>query len=140
MKYIFLIFVFVLAYLYAGDVIQKKSSVLDTRHHLEWQDTQELQAYEAKWKMSKKHCATLSIGGNRDWRLPTNDELVSLAKDSKLKAVFRHLDGQIFWTSQEDEKDDLNAYEVFIGNGHLSTEDKCESGSTICVRTTYEKE
>lgn len=139
MKYLFFILFFVFSYLQAGDVIQKKSSVLDTRHHLEWQDTEEIQEYEAKWAMSKKHCASLGIGDNHDWRLPTNDELTTLAKDPKTKAVFRNLDGQIFWTSQEDEKDDLNAYEVFIGNGHLSTEDKCESNVAICVRTTYEK-
>ena len=139
MKYILFTLLAAFSYLYAADVIQKQSSVLDTRHHLEWQDNQDLQENEAKWAMSKKHCASLSIGGNHDWRLPTNDELITLAKDPKTKALFRNLDTQIFWTSQEDEQDDLNAYEVYIRNGYLSTEDKCESGSAICVRTTYEK-
>lgn len=121
----------------AGEWVKSKESVIDTKHALQWQDNVTLEDYEEKWEMSSKHCSALMLDGHHDWRLPTKQELTWLAKSDAGKKRFSHLQKQVFWTSQEDLDDDINAFAVYIGNAHLSSNDKCEINKAICVRKHF---
>lgn len=139
MKVLFVLAVIVFSYVYGGELLQKEQSVVDTKNHLEWQDTPQIDEYDEKWAMSKKHCQSLHIGGYSDWKMPTKAQLLLLSKYQEAKGQFRNLADQVFWSIDEDPQDDLNALAVYIGNGHVSTNDKCETNKTICVRTNYMK-
>jgi hypothetical protein len=69
-----------------------------------------------------------------DWRLPTKEELVLLAKSQKLKKRFHYLDTELYWSSDVDKKDDLNSITVYMGNGFISATDACDKEGIICVR------
>ena len=118
-----------------ADFIKMPNSVVDKQHHLQWQDTPMLQGYEEKWDMSRQHCVGLHLESFSDWRLPTKKELILLAQNRASKASFLHLQKQIFWSVNEDKNNPLNAYTIYIGNGHKSSNDKCETNNVICVRT-----
>jgi len=129
MQYIFLLLLF-LPSLFA-DVKETKGSVIDTKNHLEWMDSTKIEEKEEIWKMANSYCHNLRYLQHSDWHTPSLDEFKKLLE---VKKYFRHLDDSVFWTSQEDSDDDLNAVEFYIGNGHVSTEDKCEKESVMCVR------
>lgn len=116
--------------------LKAPQSVIDTKHHLEWQDTQEIAEYSDIFKMAKAHCEALHLLEKNDWRLPTKTELVRLGKSKEGKKLFLHLHKEVFWTSQEDANDDVNALTVFSGNGFVSSTDKCDTAYTMCVRTS----
>lgn len=120
--------------LYASSDTKQSESVVDTKNRLEWQDSQQIESYEDKWGIANGHCEGLNLGDHKDWRLPTNKELIALAKNAKEKKQFSYLSQQVFWTSQEDPENEINAFTVYIGNGHLSSNDECDANHIICVR------
>ena len=123
-----------------ADVWQKsQASEIDKSKHIEWQDTSSIETTDMKWEMAAKYCQGLHVGGNDDWRLPKKSELLGLAKDIAGKKEFKHLQNRVFWALEEDSEDDINAWAVYSGNGHLSSNDKCEDNAVICVRPHYEK-
>jgi hypothetical protein len=121
-----------------ADVLQTKQSVIDTTHNLEWSDSQTLDEYFDIWRKANSICLNLSYGGHHNWRLPTTKELVSLSKNSSVKKAFRFMQEGVYWSSDDDQADDLNAMIVFIGNGFVSSDDKCGDNKMICVRETKE--
>ncbi len=109
-------------------------SVIDAKHRLQWQDTLETEEFFDIWKNARSHCEGLHLDGYDDWRLPTKEELVGLARSKELKASFKHLQQSVYWSGEDDPQDDLNAITVFMGNGFVSTDDKCNDNYMICVR------
>ena len=106
--------------------------VKDTKHHLQWQDNSE--AEENIWKMAIGYCKQLDINTHNDWRLPTQIELVRLAKSESLKKQFQYLESYVYWSSDLDKNEELNAVTVFSDNGFVSSSDKCDKNFIICVR------
>jgi len=110
----------------------KEKSVVDTKHNLEWQDSEE--HTELKWKLAKGYCAQMRLNSFEDWRLPTKEELLLFSKEKSYRENFQYMSDDVYWSSDDDPKDDLNAVTVYSGNGFISTTDKCEKFATICVR------
>ena len=124
----------------SADVWKKdQASEIDKSKSIEWQDTSAVETTDMKWEMAAKYCNSVHIVGHDDWRLPKKSELLGLAKDIQGKKEFHHLQNRVFWALEEDSKDDVNAWAVYSGNGHLSSNDKCEDNAVICVRPHYEK-
>lgn len=119
---------------FGEDWIKKPQSVIDAKHHLQWEDTASMQEFNDIWRLAKARCEGLVIGGYDDWRLPTKKELVSLTKSKEGKTKFSYLQEEVFWTSEEDKNDDINVMTVFSGNGFISSSDKCDSAYAMCVR------
>ncbi len=135
MKKITMLILFSISYAFASEL--SKETVKDSAHHLQWQDTQAIQDYSDIWKKSKAHCEGLALAGHDDWRLPTKKELVILAKSQELKKRFSYMKKEVFWTSEIDANDDINALTVFSGNGFVSSNDRCDESYAMCVRDNY---
>jgi len=110
------------------------ASVIDTAHKLQWQDSVASEEFFDIWKNAKSYCSALHLDGHNDWRLPTKKELLLLSHDKQLKNRFQHLRERVYWSGDDDPEDDLSAITVFIGNGFVSTDDKCNDNGMICVR------
>jgi len=110
-----------------------QNSVIDYKNRLQWQDSIEISEFYDIWRKASAGCKGLVLDGKSDWRLPSVKELKSLA-NSKIKSKFRYLNMQVFWSSEDDKDDEFNAYTVFIGNGFLNVDDKCNDNYRICVR------
>ncbi len=118
------------------NIVQADKSVIDRENHLQWEDRVEISEKIDIWKMAKSHCESMEFAGFNDWRLPSKYELQSLAKSSKVKALFSNLGENLYWSIDEDMNDDLNAYVIYTSNGFTSTSDKCEKNYIVCVRDT----
>ncbi len=127
LKYFLSIYLLVTS-LYAGD----QGFVLDNKQHLQWQDN--VEAEEKIWKLAVGYCKQLDLGGHNDWRLATQKELFTLSQSDKLKEKFQFLGAHVYWSSESDKNEELNAITVFTGNGFTSSSDKCDKNFIICVR------
>jgi len=121
---------FVMMTLYA----KEQFYVANTKQNIVWQDN--TQRDELKWKLAKGYCKQLHLDGFSDWRLPTKKELINLAKSPVMKKKFSFLDDEVYWSADSDTNDNLNAHAIYMGNGFVSSSDKCDKNFYICVRNT----
>jgi formylglycine-generating enzyme required for sulfatase activity len=129
--------VFVFLVLFSSIFAAEHQVVVDKKNNIVWQDTPDAEK-EAKWMLAKSYCKGLNLLGQNDWRLPTIKELHLAAKMTKEKK-FRHGTDTGYWSSEEDQEDDINAMALYLKRDHLYSDDKCESAHIRCVRTTFEK-
>ena len=126
------------SFAFAGEQSQ---SFIDTKHHLEWQDTAAVET-EEKWAMSGAYCRSLKLLGHNDWRLPTREELktiVEIVQNPKKDRRFNYGTTEGYWTSEEDKGDDVNAWAIYMKTGHLFSTDKCDIANRRCVRNRFKK-
>lgn len=106
-------------------------AVLDEQTGLIWAMDNEILEKAVPWEEAVKLCQNVEIGGQKGWRLPTQDELISILDTSQSNPALPeghpftkmreykyggqgHLD---YWTSTEYEGDNKRAWVVFISNG-----------------------
>lgn len=131
---ILLIFLHTLAY-----ANEQNGSFIDSAHHLEWQDSVDVER-EEKWVMSKSYCKSLRLLGYNDWRLPTIKELqsiIEIVQTPKQNEKFQYGTSSAYWTSEEYKEDKLNAWAIYMHTGHLFWNDKCDTASIRCVRDKF---
>ena len=112
----------------------QENTFVDMKTHLEWQDTKDTQDKEQIWKMSKKYCQSLHVKDHDDWRLPTLKELTTLISATQNKKL-QYSSTSEYWTINDYEEDDTNAWEIYMGTGHQFYNDKCETAHVRCVRS-----
>jgi len=113
---------------------------IDVSNHLEWQDTPSAEEKEEKWSMSRSYCRSLTLGGHRDWRLPSVNELQTLVLIAQNKVDGKKLQYNStsdYWTNEEYKEDDGDAWEIHIGSAHHFHNDKCENANVRCVRSYF---
>jgi hypothetical protein len=134
MKMFVILLLSIVSALFGGDWVKKPHSVIDTKHHLEWEDTAAMEEFNDIWRLANARCEGLHLDAYSDWRLPTKKELGYLTKSKEGRSKFSHLQDEVLWTSEEDKSDDINVVTVFSGNGFVSSSDKCDSAYAVCVR------
>lgn len=133
MKLIFSFFLFF--NLLDANVIRVDESVIDKENHLQWMNNSDITKAQIIWKRAKSYCETSHFLGYDNWHLPSNSEMQTLVKIYNDKKVLKNLDESVYWSKEIDlEEFGTNAYEVYIGNGHISSADKCDKERFICVR------
>ena len=82
------------------------------------------------------YCSTMTYLGYKDWKLPTIDELKSLAelsrRDLSVKHAFKNVQEGIYWSSTKDRHDE--AWYVDFDLGRWSTASYDHTNYALCVR------
>ena len=89
---------------------------------------------EKKHTDARNYCEFLHYKGFSDWRLPTKEELMNLAKELKKHDPFKFSEPGGYWTIEEYVPDDTNSWAVYMPNGHAYFWDECEEEHYRCVR------
>lgn len=127
-------FLFLANILYA-DFITEENSVIDRENHLQWLMKSDISEDQRVWKSANSFCKSTTSLGYSDWRLPSVKELQTLVKIYQKSMQLKKLDASVYWSKEEDHEEyDVNAFEVYIANGHASSADKCDVERFICVR------
>jgi hypothetical protein len=115
-----------------------KEVVTDSATGLMWQDDAAAAADPAEWEAVIDRCEALSLGGYSDWRLPSQNELVSLVDygsiDLSVDPEFENVAPLPYWSSTSVASDPVNAWIVSFYAGHSNWYGKDNSYYVRCVR------
>lgn len=114
--------------------------VLDKVTGLTWQATVSTNTYT--WADAKAYCASLSLSGFKDWRLPSRIELVSIIDFTIAKpgpvldsTAFPGAPNTIFWTSSPQALyETTSAWYIEFDNGFPFYDQMTVLHSARCVR------
>jgi hypothetical protein len=115
--------------------IHHEGYVMDRQRDVLWQDSNESAQVKKGWIEAKNYCANLEIGGIRRWRLPTEEELLSIVDftviDPAIYSTFRSVVSDDYWTA--DRHGD-KAQSVYFGSGCTNAEKIDKRLYVRCVR------
>ena len=103
------------------------NAVLDKRTGLVWEKSP--QTTSARWSLARRTCAEKSVGGQKDWRLPSLEELASLVDYSVAPPSlalpsghpFLSIQSSVYWSSTRPGDDPKGSWGVHFGLGGGST-------------------
>jgi len=113
-------------------------TITDKVTGLMWQKT--VSSRRNVWEDAVAYCATLTLAGHGDWRLPTRVELISLLDLEKetppnIDDIFVATPPSDFWTSSTFADDPtFYAWSVTFYGGAVSTAQKIAMSFSRCVR------
>ncbi len=112
--------------------------VKDNYTKLLWQKSDD--GKKRSWKDALSYCRTLSLGGFKDWKLPSFNELYYLADRSKFKPAidkkFFKTKNSSYWTATEYKNDLSRAWHVFFDDGGDFYNRKTNKVYVRCVRAS----
>jgi hypothetical protein len=123
--------------------IRSKGIVRDEVTGLMWQRTVDPKTFS--WIQAGQACERLTLGGNRDWRLPSRIELASIvdlthSQPSIDQRAFPHTPSDGFWTSSVDPVNRNGAaWDVNFSFGTQKTDPTNSVLRARCVRTVETK-
>ena len=102
-------------------------AVLDKKTGLVWEKSP--QTTSARWSVARRTCAEKSVGGQKDWRLPSLEELASLVDYSVGPPSlalppghpFLSVQSAVYWSSTRPGDDPKGSWGVHFGLGGGST-------------------
>ena len=93
------------------------------------------------WKSAAGICAKKTVGGKKDWRLPTLKELETLADHTIYPPPalptghpFSNIEFHGYWTSTEHEDYTMSAWDVNFDYGIIGNDFKINKNFVWCVR------
>ena len=93
------------------------------------------------WKNAAGICAKKTVGGKKDWRLPTLKELETLADHTIYPPPalppghpFSNVEFHGYWTSTEHEDYSFSAWDVNFDYGIIGNDFKINKNYVWCVR------
>ena len=89
---------------------------------------------EMTWDEAMDYVKKLKEGGYKDWRLPTNKELVNIFNYQKGRPEIDFRYTSNFWSSTEYSSDATNAWYVYLNRGHTGNSTKTNTNAVRCVR------
>ena len=108
--------------------------VRDKQTGLVWQDTPDNAHKTFTWRDAKRYCAALRVGA-LSWRLPTQDELLSIIDFTQplpeIYPVFVHVVQEDYWTNDGD--DAHQAKSIFFGSGCINDTSRQKPLYVRCV-------
>jgi hypothetical protein len=102
-------------------------AVLDKKTGLVWEKSP--QTTSVRWSVARRACAEKSVGGQKDWRLPSLEELASLVDYSvgppslalPQGHPFLSVQSAVYWSSTRPGDDPKGSWGVHFGLGGGST-------------------
>ncbi|MFA6196498.1 MAG: DUF1566 domain-containing protein [Sulfurimonas sp.] len=77
--------------------------IRDASTSLLWQDNKDNKELQITFYEAQEYCSKLSIAGQKDFRLPTLQELLTIADYSRFKPAivegFTSVDNEVYWSS-----------------------------------------
>ena len=117
-------------------------AALDKQTGLIWARNTEILEKKLPWQEAVKFCQNVEIGGQKGWRLPTRDELITLLDTSQSRPAlpeghpftkmreykyggqgyigYWHWQSEGFWTSTEYEGNSNNVWQVSFHIGNVT--------------------
>ena len=120
---------------------QRSSEIVtDTKLGLMWQDDSRTKSTLKSWKSAKKYCQNLSLGAYNDWRLPSYEELISIADyDRTMPAImpsFKNVMSDSYWMVNETVSDDKYAWFISFDVGSVYNDaPKSNEYYVRCIRS-----
>ncbi|MGH7257321.1 MAG: DUF1566 domain-containing protein [Nitrospiraceae bacterium] len=118
-------------------LVLEGQAVADSKTGLIWE--QEPDRIHDVWDASAARCATKTIGGRKEWRAPSVDELKTLIdldqRDPSLPLghPFSNIKSEIYWTSTPHLQDDILAWQISFFSGQAVTDQKSGMRRMWCV-------
>ena len=113
-----------------------QNTVIDNNTGLEWQ--QVISEKTFSWENAIKHCKGLNYGGHKDWRLPSPQELLTIANsnrhDPPLDSTYFKISLDL-WTSKPHSQDAQIAFSFGASYGYVWWyKNKSTALQAMCVR------
>lgn len=109
--------------------VMEGKAVLDKQSGLTWARNANISEKAVPWEEAVKFCQNVEIGGKKDWRLPTRDELIILLDTSQSNPALPEghpfenvrilLGSSDYWTCTECEGDSKSAWMVRMHYGKV---------------------
>jgi len=114
--------------------------IKDTKSGLLWEDTPHVRETKITQPRAKAYCSELTLGGHRDWRLPTIRELLTIIDYTRvspaiLKAFSYVEDESFYWTSTHVADEDDAFWGVNFKRGASSKASEYYDRYVRCVRS-----
>ena len=131
--------------------------VRDNITGLQWQDDRVVKEDDyrsfqgdSNWSKANNYCDSLTLVGYDDWRLPNNEELLTLVDYGKsnlaVDGIFNHIgftighpDNYGYWSSNPLDGNTSFAWEMNLANGELHYSGKISQYNAKCVRGNLEE-
>jgi len=122
-----------------ADFTRVDDIVIDNENNLEWQDNNQIgRITKRNWSDAIDYCEELSLDGKRDWRLPNQNELLSIVDYSSsefpINSVFLYTNAEPYWSSTSFIGDLTQAWYVDFSFGEALNEHKDTELFVRCVR------
>jgi len=99
----------------------QSETFIDSKTGLQWQDDKSTKEVKKRWNEALLYCANLEYLNHKDWRLPSQEELVDLyTKESNLV----NLTSSRYWSSTEYTIEPSRAVNVGFFDGHVGRSGK----------------
>ncbi len=120
---------------FASSTVNDDTVISDLSTGLMWQKEF---ATGKTWYEALEYCANSAYANHSDWRLPNENELISLLNHNKSDSPYSEFDGLngvFFSSSTYVTNDDYAALSVNFNSGNAENLYKTTNGSVICVRS-----
>ena len=98
------------------------SIVTDIKTKLMWQDNLETSTLKLTYKEAKNHCKKLELIGYTDWRLPTQEQLLTITNKNRfnpsIKPEFKNISSSYYWSSSPNISFKNFAWYTSFKDGH----------------------
>jgi len=115
-----------------------KQVVIDTKRKLMWQDDNSVTTIELNWNDAIDYCKNFTFAGYSDWRLPSEDELLSITDDNRydpaIKKEFKYVNSSWYWSSTPYLSNTKKVWNVGFSHGYGYYDGKIFSYYVRCVR------
>ena len=105
-----------------------------------WQDDKSVTNTYLNWSDAKNYCKNLTFAGYSDWRLPTENELLSITDDTiynpAIKKEFKYVKSSAYWSSTPNVSDSKNAWNVYFDYANDYYDYKTYKYYVRCVRNS----
>ena len=110
--------------------------VTDNNTKLQWQDNESV---SKKWTEAIDYCEALTLGGYDDWRLPNQNELITIAdrtkRDPAINKAFVNVVSTFYWSSSSSVGDEFTTWGVdFLDGRYIWGAGKSYARYVRCVR------